>query len=119
MQCLNIKKYLPSVQCPLRFLVEEREQQTLTFGLLAGNKLLSLSSLPLICCSCGHQQYSCEQTEEYKKDYRALAVAVREFGAQVSFSSVLPKRNGLKRPVKSAESTNGYRPGATAGDFST
>lgn len=53
------------------------------------------------------------------KDYRALGVEVREFGARVIFSSVLPKRKGLKRPVKSVESKNSYRPGATARDFST
>lgn len=53
-----------------------------------------------------------------KKDYRALGVAVGEFGAQVIFSSVCPKRKSLKRPVKSVESKNGYRTGATAKDFS-
>lgn len=43
-------------QFSVHFLVEEREKQTVKFDLLAGNKLLSLSPLTVICCPCEHQQ---------------------------------------------------------------
>lgn len=66
----------------------------------------------------GTSNTASSRLKSIKKDDRVLGVAVREFGAQVSFSSVIPKRKGLKRPVKSAESTNGYRPGGTDRDFS-
>ena len=54
-----------------------------------------------------------------KKDYRALGAAVRDSGAQVVFSSILPKGRGLKGPVESDESTNGYGTGATARGLAT
>lgn len=105
--CLNTQKYLPLVQCLLSFLVEEREKQTVKFDLLAGNKLLSLS--PLRESSAAHVSTSStavSRLRSIKNDYRVLGVAVREFGAQVIFYSVLPKRKGLKRQVKSVMVTD-------------
>jgi len=62
----------------------------------------------------------CYSVTSIRKDDRALGEAVRDSGALVVFPSVLPvKGTGLKGPLGSDKSTNGYRTGATAKDLVT
>ena len=82
-------------------------------------RLLSLIQSPdyylLLLFHMGTGDTAGSSLRSIKKDYRALGAAVRDSGAQVVFSSILPvKGQGFERVVKSGESVNGYGTSATA-----
>lgn len=65
--------------------------------LLDGNKVLSLSPLTIICCSCVHQQYSHEQAEEYKEGLHSSGSGSEGIWSTGYFFISPPKEKGFEK----------------------
>lgn len=78
----------------------------------------SAEYFPLLLFQVGTSDMSSSSLRSIPRDDRALGAVVRDSGGQVSFPSILlVKGRGLKGPIQSGKSTNGYRTSDTSHVF--